>query len=46
MGFSRKIGDPIIKDDSVIGATVIYKSQGKPYEAEILDVKGKSLPLM
>ena len=38
------IGDPVTKDDLVVGATVIYKSRGKPYEAEILDVKCKSLP--
>ena len=47
MGFSHEaaeIGDPITKDDLVVGATVIYKSRGKPYEAEILDVKCKSFP--
>ena len=38
------IGDPVTKDDLVVGATVIYKSRGKPYEAEILDVKCKSVP--
>ena len=34
-----EIGDPITKDDLVVGATVIYKSRGKPYEAEVLDVR-------
>lgn len=37
-----EIGDQLTKDDLVVGATVIYKSRGKPYEAEILDVKCKS----
>ena len=34
-----EIGDPVAQDDLVVGGTVIYKSRGKPYTAEILDVK-------
>lgn len=38
-----ELGDPLSKDDLVVGATVIYQYRGKPYEGEILEVKCKSL---
>ena len=38
-----ELGDPLSKDDLVVGATVIYQYRGKPYEGEILEVKCKLL---
>ena len=36
-----ELGDPLSKDDLVVGGSVIYQYRGKPYEAEILEVKCK-----
>ena len=38
-----ELGDPLSKDDLVVGATVIYYYRGTPYEGEILKVKCKLL---
>lgn len=34
-----KLGDPLSKDDLVMGGSVIYRYRGKLYKGEILEVK-------
>ena len=36
-----ELGDPLSKNDLVVGGTVIYRYRGKPYKGEILEVKCK-----
>ena len=36
-----ELGDSLSKDDLVVGGSVIYQYRGKPYKAEILDMKCK-----
>ena len=36
-----ELGDRLSKDDLVVGGSVIYQYRGRPYKAEILEVKCK-----